>query len=80
MALRPDGQPEAQTRLALNTATAAELMARYRTRAEAEAALTSYLLGVMLTLGMTPQDFLGFDDASGELILREGAAIPRRRR
>lgn len=78
--MRADGQPEAQTRLALNTAAAAELMARYRTRAEVEAALTSYLLGVMLTLGMTPQDFVGFDDVSGELILREGVAIPRRRR
>lgn len=69
-----------RTRLKLNVASARELRARYQTRAEAEIALASYLLGIALQLGLSLDDYEGFDDASNELILRDGASVPRRRR
>lgn len=69
-----------QTRLKLNVESARELRARYQTRAEAEIALTSYLLGIAMQLGLAIEDYEGFDDATGELMLRDGASVPRRRR
>lgn len=52
---------------------AAELAARYRARELAERRLVDFLAGVALTKGVALEDVTGFDDVTGELILKEPA-------
>ena len=47
-----------------------ELAARYRQRDDAEHRLTSYLLAVLQMAGIDPNRFAGFDDVTGEILLK----------
>ena len=60
-------------RIRIPKPVAAELAARYRARAEAERRLVDFLTGVALTKGLRLEDVEGFDDVTGELILKEPA-------
>lgn len=48
----------------------AELVARYRAKVIADAALSDYLLGILHQLGVDPEQYAGFDDATGEILLK----------
>jgi len=68
------------TRIQLAQNVRAELLTRYRTRAEAETWLVQYLRGVVDMLGIPPEAVEGFDDTTGELLLAEGTEVPNRPR
>ena len=50
---------------------AAELAARYRAQADAERRLVDFLAGVALARGVKLEDVEGFDDTTGELLLKD---------
>lgn len=54
----------------LSRAVCAELRARYITKQAADERLASYLLGVLHQVGVTPEQYAGFDDATGEILLQ----------
>ncbi len=54
----------------LTKAVRDELRARYIAKQAADERLMSYLLGVLHQVGVTPEDYAGFDDRTGEVLLR----------
>ena len=58
-------------RVRIPKAAAVELAARYRARAEAERRLVDFLAGVALAKGIKLEDVEGFDDVTGELLLKD---------
>jgi seryl-tRNA synthetase len=58
-------------RVRIPKAAAVELAARYRARAEAERRLVDFLAGVALARGVKLEDVEGFDDVTGELLLKD---------
>lgn len=67
------------TRVLLSDAARADLLARYKTRAEAETQLAVYLKGIVDALGIPAESVEGFDDSTGELVLAEGTIVKRQR-
>ena len=59
------------SRVRIPKAAAAELAARYRARQEAEQRLVDFLAGVALARGLRLEDVEGFDDTTGELLLKD---------
>ncbi len=56
----------------LSEAVREELRARYIAKRNADERLESYLLGVLHQIGVDPNDYAGFNDESGEILLSEG--------
>ena len=59
------------SRVRIPKAAALELAARYRARQEAERRLVDFLAGVALARGLRLEDVEGFDDSTGELLLKD---------
>lgn len=55
----------------LSKAVRAELRGRYMAKQAADERLASYLLGVLHQVGVDPERYAGFDDATGEILLTE---------
>ena len=59
------------SRVRIPKAAALELAARYKARADAERRLVDFLAGVALARGVKLEDVEGFDDTTGELLLKD---------
>ncbi len=58
----------------LSRAVCAELRARYMAKQAADERLASYLLGVLNQLDIPPEEYAGFDDETGEILLQDDRA------
>jgi hypothetical protein len=58
-------------RVRIGKPAARELAARYKAREEAERRLIDFLAGVVLAKGLRLEQVDGFDDVTGELLLKE---------
>ena len=66
-----EGIGRVHMRVRIPKAAAAELAVRYRAREDAERRLVDFLAGVALARGVKLEDVEGFDDTTGELLLKD---------